>query len=173
MTETKLKALKPKNKVYKISDRAALDAEFNVRREKENHTEDKAFILTCTKMKGAEKLDKSAYDLRPIELYYDQDNELISSLVVIDSPRIAQESGIDKYPKLKGIPNLTSNHIALRKCIRSRMQKNCSCSKAVIRDDMRLKGGDVDKKFSRWLGKFISGGMIKTEDDMVVPISDY
>jgi len=124
-------------------------------------------------MKDAEEPDKSAYDLRPIELYYDQDNELISSLVVIDSPRTAQESGIDKYPELKGIPNLTNNHIALWECIRNRTQENDSCSKAIIRNDLCAMGLDVDKKFSRWLGKFINGGMIKTEGNMVVPISDY
>lgn len=39
-------------------------------------------------MKDAEETDESAYDLRPIELYYDQDNKLISSLVVIDSSRM-------------------------------------------------------------------------------------
>lgn len=38
-------------------------------------------------MKDVEELDKSIYDLRSIKLYYDQDNELISSLAVIDSPR--------------------------------------------------------------------------------------
>lgn len=70
--------------------RTALDAEFNVRRKKENHSEDKAFILTCTKMKNAEKPDKNAYDLRPIELYYDDDQELISSLMIIDTPRTDQ-----------------------------------------------------------------------------------
>lgn len=68
--------------------RAVLDAEFNVRREKVSHTDDKAFILTCTKMKDAEEPDKSAYDLRPIELYYDQDNELISSLVSLIPPEL-------------------------------------------------------------------------------------
>lgn len=93
-------------------------------------------------MKDAEEPDKSAYDLRPIELYYDQDNELISSFVVIDSPRAAQESGIDKYSELKGILNLTNNHIALRECIRNRTQDNESCSKKIIRDDLRLMGLD-------------------------------
>ncbi len=93
--------------------RAALDAEFNVRREKENHSDDKAFILTCTKMKDVEEPDKNAYDLRPIELYYDDNQELISFLVIIDTPRAAQEFGVNKYLELKGIPNLTNNHIAL------------------------------------------------------------
>lgn len=57
-------------------------------------------------MKVTEEPDKSAYDLRPIELYYDDDQELISSLVIIDTPRAAQEFGVNKYPELKGIPNL-------------------------------------------------------------------
>lgn len=39
-------------------------------------------------MKDAEEPDKSAYDLRPIELYYDQDNELISSLVSLIPPEL-------------------------------------------------------------------------------------
>jgi len=79
---------KDQDKVTKGSSalRAALDAEFNVRREKDNHIQDKGFILTSTKIKDAEETDESAYDLSPIEHYYDQDNELISSLVFIDSP---------------------------------------------------------------------------------------
>lgn len=144
--------------------RAALDAEFNVRREKESHIEDKAFILTCTKMKDAEEPDKSAYDLRPIELYYDDDQELISSLVIIDAPRKAQESGVNKYPELKDIPNLTNNHIALWECIRNRTQENGTCSKAVIRDDLRAMGLDVDKKFTRWLRKLETAGMIIVQE---------
>lgn len=84
-----------------------------MRREKENHSDDKAFILTCTKMKDVEEPDKNAYDLRPIELYYDDNQELISTLVIIDTPRAAQEFGVNKYLELKGIPNLTNNHIAL------------------------------------------------------------
>ena len=127
--------------------RAALDAEFNVRREKDNHIQDKAFILNSTKMKVTEEPDKSAYDLRPIELYYDDDQELISSLVIIDTPRAAQEFGVNKYPELKGIPNLTNNHIVLWECIRNRTQENVTCSKTVIPNDLRAKGLDVDKKF--------------------------
>ena len=34
-------------------------------------------------MKDAEEPDKNAHDLRPIELYYDDDQELISSLVIL------------------------------------------------------------------------------------------
>ncbi|WLS92887.1 hypothetical protein [Gilliamella apis] len=81
-------------------------------------------------MKVTEEPDKSAYDLRPIELYYDDDQELISSLVIIDTPRASQESGIDKYPELKGIPNLTTNHNALWECIRNRIQQVCECTKS-------------------------------------------
>lgn len=46
---------KDQDKVARSSSvlRAALDAEFNVRREKNNHIKNKSFILTCTKMKDA------------------------------------------------------------------------------------------------------------------------
>ncbi len=118
-------------------------------------------------MKDAEKLNKNAYDLRPIELYYDDDQELISSLVIIDTPRAAQEFGVNKYPELKGIPNLTNNHIVLWECIRNPTQENGTCSKTVIRDDMRLKGFDVDKKFSRWLGKLEYAGVIFVEGERI------
>ena len=113
---------KDQDKVTKGSSalRAALDAEFNVCREKENHSDDKAFILTCTKMKDVEEPDKNAYDLRPIELYYDDDQELISSLVIIDTPRAAQEFGVNKYPELKDITNLINNHITSWECKRNR-----------------------------------------------------
>ncbi|MEX0574332.1 helicase RepA family protein, partial [Enterobacter cloacae subsp. cloacae] len=53
--------------------RAALDAEFNVRREGDGG----AIILTCTKMKDSEEPKQAAFDLRPIELFTDRDGELI------------------------------------------------------------------------------------------------
>lgn len=70
---------------------------------------------------------------------------------------------------MKGILNLTSNYIALWECIRSRTQENCSCSKAVIRDDMRLKGFDVDKKFSQWLGKLVDVGIVVLAKEQILP----
>lgn len=86
---------------------------------------------------------------------------------MIDSPRTAQESGVNKYPELKGIPNLTNNHIALWECIRNRTQENEVCTKAHIRNDLRAIGLDVDKKFTRWLSKLVDAGVIFVEEDIV------
>lgn len=69
--------------------RAALDAEFNIRREGDGG----AVILTCTKMKDEEEPKQAAFDLRPVELFVDCDGELISSLVVNDVPKEAK--GVD------------------------------------------------------------------------------
>lgn len=67
--------------------RAALNAEFNVRREGEGG----AIILTCTKMKDAEEPRPAAFDLRVAELFTDRDGELVASLVLRDTPREPQE----------------------------------------------------------------------------------
>lgn len=69
---------------------------------------------------------------------------------------------------MKNIPNLTNNHIALWKCIRNRTQENETCSKAVIRDDLRTIGFDVDKKFSRWLNKLEGSGLIFINRELII-----
>ena len=57
-------------------------------------------------------------------------------------------------------------------CIRNRTQENVTCSKAVIRNDLRAKGLDVDKKFWRWLGKLVDAGIVFVEGDVVHVIVD-
>lgn len=37
----------------------------------------------------------------------------------------------------------------------------------MIRDDMRLKGFDVDKKFSRWLGKLVDSEVVFVEGNFI------
>ncbi|EOB4988551.1 helicase RepA family protein [Salmonella enterica] len=118
--------------------RAALDAEFNIRREGEGG----AIILTCTKMKDAEEPKQAAFDLRTVELFTDRDGEIVSSLVVRDIPREARE--LD--PELAEIKNLTGNHAALWQSIRSRKAKGETCNKAVLRDDMEAMMGDKARK---------------------------
>ena len=133
------------------SFRAALDAEFNVKREGEG----KALILSCTKMKDAEEPERHAYDLRAVELYADEDGEMICSLVVRDVPREAKE--ID--PELAGVSKLSGNHMALWQAIRSRTAKGEPCTLAVIRDDLKATGIDT-KHFARWVKKLTDNGLI-------------
>ncbi|MBP1427148.1 hypothetical protein J0A81_12375, partial [Providencia rettgeri] len=145
--------------------RAALDAEFNVRREDEN----KALILSCTKMKDSEEPQRHAYDLRTVELFHDEDDELITSLTVMDKPREVKETD----PALVGITRLSDNHIALWQSIRSRTSQNEPCTIAILKDDLKavLGAGAVNKSFSRWLDKLKTEGLIRIEGDNVYPVN--
>lgn len=132
--------------------RAALDAEFHVKREGEA----RALILSCTKMKDAEEPGRHAYDLRQVDLYTDEDGDNVASLVVHDTPREAK----DIYPELVGAPKLSNNHMAVWQAIRSRTSKGEACTRAVIRDDLKAAGMDTSKHFSRWLNKLIELSMV-------------
>lgn len=137
--------------------RAALDAEFNVRREGDGG----AIILTCTKMKDSEEPKQAAFDLRTVELFTDRDGELISSLVVQDLPREAREPD----PELADIKHLTGNHAALWQSIRSRKAKGEPCNVSVIRDDITTLFGENGRKgFKRWLDKLVRENIIFIDD---------
>ncbi|MFP2516143.1 helicase RepA family protein [Buttiauxella agrestis] len=140
------------------SFRAALDAEFNVKREGEGS----ALILSCTKMKDAEELERKAYDLRTAELFTDSDGETVHSLVVRDEAREARE--VD--PELAGVSKLTGNHMALWQALRSRTAKGEPCTRAIIRDDLKATGIDT-KHFTRWVQKLIDDGLITQNGDLI------
>lgn len=145
--------------------RAALDAEFNVRREGENGG---ALVLTCTKMKDSEEPQRTAYDLRRDELFTDEDGEVVCSLVVIDVPREARETD----PELEEVSRLTGNHASLWQCIRSRTAKGEVCTRSILRDDMEAMLGDKARKsFHRWLEKLERDEVIAIDcDGMVTPL---
>lgn len=139
------------------SFRAALDAEFNVKREGEGG----ALILSCTKMKDAEEPERRAYDLQATELYRDEDDEPVCSLIVRDVPREPKE--LD--PELAGAPKLSDNHMAIWQAIRSRTARGEPCTRAVIRDDLKAAGIDTSKHFSRWLTRLIELEMVNQEGE--------
>lgn len=145
------------------SFRAALDAEFSVKREGEG----KALVLTCTKMKDAEEPAKKAYDLRTVELFTDDDGEDICSLVVRDVARTAVE--ID--PELARLGNITENHSTLWNLIRSRTENGDLCTRSILRDDMKAMGIDTSKNFSRWLTKLHTDGLVAVDGEEVKILS--
>jgi hypothetical protein len=147
-----------KGRVVPVRFRAALDAEFNVKREGDGQ----ALILSCTKMKDAEEPERKAYDLRTAELYTDEDGEMVCSLVVRDVPREAKE--VD--PELAGVEKLTDNHMALWQAIRSRIARGEPCNRAVIRDDLKATGINT-KHFTRWLQKLIDDGLVIQDGDLL------
>ncbi|EOA1825149.1 helicase RepA family protein [Raoultella planticola] len=147
--------------------RAALDVEFNVRREGEGG----ALILSCTKMKDAEEPPRRAYDLHSVDLYVDDDGDRITSLVLNDEGRETIDNNIAGDPDLSGISRLTDNHIALWQAIRSRTGSGDSCTRSLVRDDMRAMGFDVAKKFTRWLDKLEKDGLIALDGERITPLS--
>lgn len=147
--------------------RAALDVEFNVRREGEGG----ALILSCTKMKDAEEPPRRAYDLNAVDLYVDDDGDQITSLVLNDEGREVREDEAASDPDLAGIPRLTENHFALWQAIRSRTANGEGCTRSLVRDDMRAMGFDVNKKFTRWLDKLEKDGLIAFDGERITPLS--
>lgn len=146
--------------------RAALDVEFNVRREGDGG----ALILSCTKMKDAEEPSRRAYDLNSVDLYVDNDGDLITSLVLNDEGREVREGDVANDPNLAGISRLTENHVALWQAIRSRTASGDSCTRTLVRDDMKAMGFDVSKKFARWLDKLEKDGLIVFDGERITPL---
>lgn len=140
--------------------RAALDAEFSVKREGTAT----ALVLTCTKMKDSEDPQSHAYDLRTAELFRDEDGELVTSLMVRDVPREPK----DADPAFDGVARLTENHTSLWQCVRSRTAKGDPCTKAIIRDDLKAMGIDV-RNFPRWLFKLEKEGLIVVDGEVLSP----
>lgn len=147
--------------------RAALDVEFNVRREGEGG----ALVLSCTKMKDSEEPTTRAYDLSPLNLYIDNDGEEVNSLVVCDQGREVRDEDTPYDAELAGVQRLTANHIALWQSIRSRTASGDGCTKSLVRDDMRAMGFDVSKKFTRWLDKLETEGLISIDGEHICPDS--
>ncbi|WP_371337479.1 helicase RepA family protein [Klebsiella quasipneumoniae] len=136
--------------------RAALDAEFSVRREGEGG----AIVLTCTKMKDAEEPKQAAFDLVELDLFQDRDGETVSSLVVRDVPREPQ--GVD--PELESVKHLSENHATLWQSIRSRKAKGEPCNRAVLRDDMEaMLGEKARKSFHKWFDKLVRDELISVD----------
>ncbi|EBV0537736.1 hypothetical protein DNL98_10390 [Salmonella enterica subsp. enterica serovar Glostrup] len=144
--------------------RAALDAEFNVRREGEGG----AIILTCTKMKDSEEPRQCAYDLKAVVLFTDDDGDDVRSLVVLDVPR--EVKGGD--PELENVKRLTGNHAALWQCIRSRKARSEPCNRNVVRDDIIAMFGESGRKsFPRWLEKLVRDELIEVSDSDEITIT--
>ncbi|PEI05881.1 hypothetical protein CRM79_01015 [Pantoea agglomerans] len=142
------------------SFRAALDAEFQVKREGEQT----AFILTRTKMKDAEEPKRRAYDLQPVKLFTDEEGKEIHSLALRDVAREVEESD----PDLIAVPNLSDNHQAIWQSVRSRNARGEACTKVIIIDDLKAIRIDIHKHFSRWLGKLTKAGLVSLEGENIV-----
>lgn len=124
--------------------KTALEAEFNVRREGRRN----AITLSCTKMKDAEMPEVTTYNLEEVVIYTDSNGEPVTSLVLSDEPRQPDDDLISSgIPS--GFPHITRNHIAQWRCINQRISQNKPCTRTLLRNDLRAKRINVEKKFLR------------------------
>lgn len=134
------------------SFRAALDAEFLVKRETVGA---KALVLTCTKQKDAEEAESRAYDLSERFLYTDADGEDVSSLVVSANGR----EPIDEEELAE--PTLSANHQAMYEAITTLwgISDGVAMWDAVMAS-MKQNGTWNHRKGREWLGKLERDGLI-------------
>ncbi len=134
------------------SFRAALDAEFLVKREAVGA---KALVLACTKQKDAEEAESRAYDLNDRFLYTDDDGEDVTSLVVSANGR----EPIDEEEMAE--PALSANHRAMYEAVTALWD----ISDGVTSWDLvigQLKDSGVwdRRRGKEWLGKLERDGLV-------------
>ena len=138
------------------SFRAALDAEFLVKREAVGA---KALVLACTKQKDAEEAESRAYDLSERFLYTDSDGEDVTSLAVSATGRepIEEEELAE--------PTLSANHQAMYEAITTLwgISDGVAMWDAVMAS-MKQNGTWNPKKGREWLGKLERDGLIVFAD---------
>lgn len=146
------------------SFRAALDAEFLVKRETVGA---KALVLTCTKQKDAEEAESRAYDLSERFLYTDSDGEDVTSLAVSATGRepIEEEELAE--------PALSANHQAMYEAISAVWLESDGVAvwDAVI-TTMKANGTWDRRRGKEWLGKLEREGLIVVADGEITRPGD-
>lgn len=146
------------------SFRAALDAEFLVKRETVGA---KALVLTCTKQKDAEEAESRAYDLSERFLYTDSDGEDVTSLAVSATGRepIEEEELAE--------PALSANHQAMYEAVSAVWLESDGVAvwDAVI-TTMKANGTWDRRRGKEWLGKLEREGLIVVADGEITRPGD-
>ncbi|WP_102452161.1 AAA family ATPase [Vibrio breoganii] len=141
--------------------KAACDFEYRVDR---SEGEGLAMVLSHTKSKDDKEQLKQLFNLVPIKLFVDSDQEYVTSLVAEnqgqDAPQEAEASAIP----------LSKHEQTLYQIVRSRLAVGESATVEIVRDDMKAQGLTINN-FSRWLSGAISKGVISEENGVLVPNS--
>ena len=141
------------------SFRAALDAEYLVKREAERGN---SLVLTGTKMKDSEQPEPVAFDLKRRVIGMDEDGDELTSLVVIDRGREPAD------PEADGLAPLSK---ALFQTIRALTDKNGETTKSEIRNrfkDVTINGSKPNmSNFGRHLKTLEADGLIVIDGDCV------
>ena len=140
--------------------RAACDFEYLIDRP----DKDLFYILKCTKVKDSEPPKAEAFDMNTRLLFVDQDDDEVTTLVPSTEGREPPEPEEDKDIKL------SANQEALLQAVRSRTATGENCTVAVVRDDLKGQGLNVNA-FSKWLTAVVEKGLVRTEGDKLIPLN--
>ena len=139
--------------------RAAVDTEYKLTRQEET----RLVSVKCKKMKDAERPNPRNFELHIVELgVLDDRGRQINSGVLLETDKEVEEA-------LKKGPRLTENHEALLQAVRSRTEAGHSTKRALIRDDLKAHGFNINA-FSKWIEKLVKDGLLMVENDCLYPI---
>lgn len=140
------------------SFRAALDAEYLVKRESANA---KALTLKCTKQKDAEETECRAYELHEHFLYTDDDGEEVNSLALFDAGRDPIEE------ELAQAGALSVNHRAMYRAICTLWDDDGRANWSDIIAKMKTDETWNSKKGKEWRDKLENEGLIIVTDEVI------
>ncbi|MBO9494306.1 AAA family ATPase [Thalassotalea sp. G20_0] len=124
------------------------------------------YLLKCTKSKDSEPMPTQAFDMTPRFLRYDSDQDEVTTLVASLNGREPPEGcEADDKPL-----TLSKNQEALYQAVRSRTASGEPTTVAVIRDDLKAQGLAISN-FSKWLEALVSKGLIRFDEDTLIPVN--
>ncbi len=137
--------------------KAALDAEYQLTRQ-----DDSMLVrVKNTKMKDAESPEPKTFELKIIGLGKKDHHgrEIVSGVLVDTDKQFVETTQV----------RLSANHEILLQAVRSRVAKNESTVRAVIRDDLKAQGLNINK-FSNWINKLVGDGLLEDTEKGLMPV---
>ncbi|UYM18220.1 AAA family ATPase [Endozoicomonas euniceicola] len=135
----------------------ALDSEYKIKK-----SDDSIVTLSCTKMKDGVEPKPMNMEFATVDLgVIDKKGRMITSAVLLQT---------DKEPQQDTKPvKLSANHEAVMQAIRSRTAIGESCTVALIRDDLKAHGLNVNA-YSKWITALVEKGLVRIDGDTMIPI---
>ncbi len=138
--------------------RAAVDAEYMITRQKES----RLISVKGTKMKDADRPETKNFELRIINLgITDHRGQQITSGVL-------EETNKQIFTPPKSV-RISANHEAVLQAIRSRTASGEPTTRAVILDDLKAQGLNINS-FSKWVNKLTEDGLISERNGALYPL---
>ena len=132
--------------------RAAVDAEYMITRQQDT----RLVSVKGTKMKDADRPEPKNFELQII-------NRGIEA-----TSGVLQETDVKVVAAVKKT-RITTNHEAVLQAVRSRTASGESTCRAVILDDLKAQGLNVNS-YSKWVKKLLDDGLLSERDGALYPV---